>query len=414
MCRLSMAMAWAGWTLTFVCACTTAVPRIEAEHHQPTLVVVRPAGYRPVQLSDQEFRDGMRMLWSRGPLPGAARPDQPRFRLANADAEMLRKVADYLQFCEGITGTHTDCWGVLSPAGELDAEGNLELALRFAFGEALRDAAAAVGSLTPEQVRAILAVTLIGAILGLLDPNPWTKALSMVASANLIAYVGVDLCNTVVDGYVVMAADLHGAHTFAAVRRAGENYGKRLGPMVARLVLMAATYGAAKAAGLFTGSSISLPGGQRAAALAEAQGFSLPAAEGAQAITLNADGSVAIHLGATASAAITFGSGAQSSSSGPTGDQKAIEILRPGGKLIGEAGSGPSIRIVRGGKAEAEELFRRLAEGGEPVAGTTYPGTRVRLPGGGFIGLRLVSTSGPITIDVEIAGLGIDKIKFIP
>jgi hypothetical protein len=403
--RRPMAMAWTGWTITFLCACTTAVPRFEAEGHQPKVIVVRPAGYRPVELSDRELKEGMRMLWSRGPLPGAPRPEQPRFRLAKGDAEMLQKAADYLQFCEGMTGARTDCWGVLGPAG-LDAEGSLELALRFAFGEALRDAAAAVGSITPEQVRAILAVTLIGAILGLLDPNPWTKALSMVASANLVAYVGVDLCNTVVDGYVAMATELNGAHSFASIRRAGENYGKRLGPMVARLVLMAATYGAAKAAGLFTGSSISLPGGQRAAALAEAQGFNLPAAEGARAITLNADGSVAIQLGATVSVGSTAAE--------PPRDGKAIEILRPGGRLIGEPGSGPSIRILHGGKAEAEALFQQLAEGGEVVGGTTYPGTRVRLPEGGFVGLRLVSTSGPITIDVEIPGVGVDKIKFLP
>jgi hypothetical protein len=36
------------------------------------------------------------------------------------------------------------------------------------------------------------------------------------------------------------------------------------------------------------------------------------------------------------------------------------------------------------------------------------------IPGGGSIGLRPVSTSGPPTIDVRIPGLGIREIKFVP
>ena len=93
---------------------------------------------------------------------------------------------------------------------------------------------------------------------------------------------------------------------------------------------------------------------------------------------------------------------------------RAIEILRPGGRLIGEAGSSSAIRILRGGAAEARALFRRLTQGSEIVKRTTYPGQLVRIPGGGKIGLRPVSTSGPPTIDVTIKGLGIREIKFLP
>lgn len=406
-------VSWTGWLAALLCACTTAAPTREVQRRDSAILVLHPGGYRPVELSPEEFRDGMRMLFARGPLPGAARPQPRQYLLASADPEQIRKAADYLQFCKDMSGTPKDCWGVLTLAGGLDAGGSQEVALRFAFGEALRDAASAVGSMTPEQVRAILAVTLVGAILELFDPNPWTKALFMVTTANLIAYVGVDLFNNVVEGYVAMGIALKAAHDFAAVRRAGENYGRRLGPMVARLVVMAATYGVAKVAGLFTGNSISLPGGPRAAALAEAQGFSIPAVEGAQSISLSTDGSMTIALGVRGGMSVSGGGATPTAGSQPT-EERLIRILRPGGKLIGEAGSGPSIRILHGGRAEAEALFRELAEGGEVVSGTTYPGTRVRLPGGGSIGLRLVSTSGPITIDVEIAGIGIDKLKFLP
>jgi hypothetical protein len=65
-------------------------------------------------------------------------------------------------------------------------------------------------------------------------------------------------------------------------------------------------------------------------------------------------------------------------------------------------------------KLRQKHFSRRLTEGGEVVTGTTYPGKLVRLPGGGQVGLRPVSKSGPITIDVDIDGLGTEKIKFIP
>ena len=42
------------------------------------------------------------------------------------------------------------------------------------------------------------------------------------------------------------------------------------------------------------------------------------------------------------------------------------------------------------------------------------PGVLRDLPGGGRVGLRPASKSGPATIDVDIPGIPIDKIKFIP
>ncbi|MFB1484325.1 RHS repeat-associated core domain-containing protein [Corallococcus sp. RDP092CA] len=96
------------------------------------------------------------------------------------------------------------------------------------------------------------------------------------------------------------------------------------------------------------------------------------------------------------------------------GGAKVVDVLRPGGKLIGQAGTSSQIRILQGGKAEAEALFGQLSKGGEVVAGSKYPGTLVRLPDGGTVGFRPVSTSGPPTIDVTVKGLGIREIKFIP
>jgi hypothetical protein len=100
---------------------------------------------------------------------------------------------------------------------------------------------------------------------------------------------------------------------------------------------------------------------------------------------------------------------------GPVGgiDREAvISRLRPEGRLIGEPGTSPRIRMLPGGPAEAEAMFHELSKGGKVITGTKYPGTRVSLPDGGTIGYRSTSTSGPPTIDVAIDGLGIREIKF--
>jgi hypothetical protein len=98
-----------------------------------------------------------------------------------------------------------------------------------------------------------------------------------------------------------------------------------------------------------------------------------------------------------------------SSSSPPTPD----DLLIPNGFPVGSEGSRPSIREVPGGLEAAQDLFDDLAVGGRPVNVPTYPGKMVDLPGGGRVGLRPSSKSGEPTIDVDIRGIPIKKIKFV-
>jgi filamentous hemagglutinin len=137
----------------------------------------------------------------------------------------------------------------------------------------------------------------LGMIVELLSPEPVTKFLFVLTATNLIAFVGVDLFNNVVKGFTAMLDELGRARDFESVRAAGIHYGQRIGPTVARIVVMIATYGVAKFAGLFKGSALSLPGGSRAAALAESQGLPVAAIDGARSITLSTNGTVVIGLG---------------------------------------------------------------------------------------------------------------------
>jgi hypothetical protein len=95
---------------------------------------------------------------------------------------------------------------------------------------------------------------------------------------------------------------------------------------------------------------------------------------------------------------------------------KAINILRPGGRLIGRAGTSSRIRILQGGQAEARALFRHLVQetGATSFTKVGFPGNAASLPGGGgTIGFRAISSSGLPTIDVNIPGLAIREIKFL-
>jgi hypothetical protein len=89
------------------------------------------------------------------------------------------------------------------------------------------------------------------------------------------------------------------------------------------------------------------------------------------------------------------------------------DLLMPNGKPIRTKGSKASIREVPGGQEAAEDLFDELTAGGKPVTVPAYPGKMVDLAGGGRAGLRAKSKSGEPTIDVDIPGIPIKKIKFV-
>jgi hypothetical protein len=109
-----------------------------------------------------------------------------------------------------------------------------------------------------------------------------------------------------------------------------------------------------------------------------------------------------------------FGAG-QAARAAPT----VAELLTPGGMRIGEAGARASVRVLKGGEPAARALFEKLAAGGTPYAGT-YAGTGFTLPGGGFVGLRAVATATgaraapAATIDIRIANIAINELKFLP
>lgn len=106
-----------------------------------------------------------------------------------------------------------------------------------------------------------------------------------------------------------------------------------------------------------------------------------------------------------------FAGGIVTKGIGKLGLKELLNVLKPGGRLIGAAGSSSAIRKMSGGFDAAEKMFKELTVGGTVVKNPTYPGTLIKMEDG-YIGLRKTSTSGPPTIDVNIEGVGISEIKF--
>ena len=110
------------------------------------------------------------------------------------------------------------------------------------------------------------------------------------------------------------------------------------------------------------------------------------------------------------------GQGLRAASAVAVSASDVSEILMTGGSPIGSAGSRATIRELSGGLDEATKMFGKLSRGGTMVP-SDYPGTLVRLPNGGTVGLRTImsrSTGTVATIDLNIKNIPITKLKFNP
>jgi hypothetical protein len=286
-------------------------------------------------------------------------------------------------------------------------------------------------TLAPQLFYTVIATGLVTWVVLAANPEPvFTKAAAVV-SALMLIYLGVDTFLEVVDASRELKRASDKATRPEELEQAGQRFAKRVGPKVARVFVLAVTvvvsHGMTGGAAWLASRLPRLPHFPEAVAVATSQ-LGVNAAQVAQVRAIAVVGrTVVISLPATALAMTAWDGGKGGSparrngqepearTSGNESSARPLEArLKPGGRLIGEEGSSPQIRIVKGSLREARQLFEQLSAGATLLPGTTYPGTLVRLPTGGTVGLRPVSTSGPPTIDVRIPGIGIREIKFIP
>ncbi|MGE0224528.1 MAG: hypothetical protein AB7F35_17775 [Acetobacteraceae bacterium] len=89
-----------------------------------------------------------------------------------------------------------------------------------------------------------------------------------------------------------------------------------------------------------------------------------------------------------------------------------LDILRSGGRLIGRPGRSDVVWMLSGGEPAACALLEVLAYSGSDVTPSGYPGEMRRLPDGSTVGFRPPSKSAPPTIDINIEGFRVRKLKF--
>jgi hypothetical protein len=330
-------------------------------------------------------------------------PEEPRLRLTREQDELTR---GYGRWCEH-RHPRRDCLSLLKDTATLDADGRYTLAMAIATDAVWSEAKQAFADMAdPESVRAAITSALAMYMMLWVLPEPASKSVAALLTAGLIAYLGLDTVWGLIGGWMRLVEEVDQATTFEELREAGERYGKVMGRHAARAFVLLATAAIGNTAGLAT-KGPGLPGYSRAAVLAETQGgFRLAALGEVRSVAVSAEGVFTITLAPNAVAMAAWGSG--------NGGNPVEEALRPGGRLIGSEGTSSQVRIMKGGLSEARRLFDQLSAGGTALTETTYPGTLVRLPTGGTVGLRPVSTSGPPTIDVRIPGIGIREIKFVP
>lgn len=96
----------------------------------------------------------------------------------------------------------------------------------------------------------------------------------------------------------------------------------------------------------------------------------------------------------------------------PVEGEKPTDVLKPGGQNVGEHGENPGVRVLPGGDKEARKLFDRLTKGGTDITPSGHPGKVIRMSDGSVVSHRPTSKSGPPTIDVNVPGLKIRRLKF--
>lgn len=292
--------------------------------------------------------------------------------IPGADAADLAFVEEYLSWCGVTRGQRGDCADARDPRMPgLTIDGKRGIALRMAFSSAMSEAAEVIRGINPMKIEAMMLMWFAFYLASFVIPEPITKLLDVILTANLIAFLGVDGFHNVIEGYLDLRKDAADAKDFAALHDAGLKYGRRLGPSMLRLVTALITLGLATKAGV-GGSPTELPGGEVAAMNAQALGFDLATVSG---------GSVAVSTSGTVTLVVAM-SGRPGQGGGGDGASKA-EASKP----EPDTKETPSIRwrlrrakLPGGSRSTQVGPFRFRPDGryrpGNPLAQT---------PGGGYI-----------------------------
>jgi hypothetical protein len=364
---------------------------VRVQHPDGTVTVHTPTRVRPVEISDAEFRSAMltaALHWPISLETGLAAVDR-RLLLVSAEVESAQQrslLEGYTQHCER-QRSPGDCYTLLNDGPGLDAKDVRSIAVRIALAQALQLAFETLRDIDAEAIKATLSTT-IGAYVAMwLLPEPISKFAALAFTAAMVAYVGTDVFWAIRDGFAELKTNLEAARTFDDVAAAGGLLGRRLGPSMAKVIVLVASFAAGGA--LAKMPVPKLPGGPEAVANAASQGVVLASL---RSITV-VPGSLTFAVGTTSAGGLLM----MATTSGGGGKERTAstkaQSASPDPVKIGEWTLDPKVSRHLEDVSKTGELvrpyltsiqtLREIMAAGKPLADPRgYPGAVLyRVPG---------------------------------
>jgi hypothetical protein len=320
-------LAVALW-LTAGCA-TSRVVHLDTGRGAP--VTYAPVESEPVRISETDFKDAVTRLVL-------------DMRLEVADRTLLASAGGVVAGAEARSCREDASGRCLSLLPEAFNPGPMErrtLALSFALDTVWEGVAEAVGEvMDPAVLRGMLTTMMGTALVMLTMPEPITKAVAVLLTASLIAYLGTGPVWNMGQGFLRLMEESQSARSRAELREVGHRFGRVLGSNGTRvLVIVAMTALGGRSAMAAQGPK--LPGFAQASLRARTEGgFELAGALAGEvhSISLSSVGVLNVALAPTAVAAVAMGPGGGGIQGDPEGD---VHHICTDKNEVSEASGGP-------------------------------------------------------------------------
>jgi hypothetical protein len=319
--------------LVLLTACASA-PRLAPENADPYEVELGALRYelkvltvgavktQPVKVSAEDFQKAMRE-WAREVHPSEGPKEAARWLLEEElQTELLAEVergrvvrmvpleedsplstasnealvAWYQSFCaERSRGGGGDCLGLVADGPVLDRADRRTLALAWAFDSLLPEAREALREMVSPQALMAMVVWSAGLYFMLwLVPEPVTKGVALLLTLAFTAWLGVDTVWSLMNGWAQLVHDADRATTPEELKEAGRKFAQVMGQNTARVVVLLVTAAVGGGSARLSQKLPKLPGFERAAVQAEAQGVRLMAAAEVEAVAVTAEGTLTL------------------------------------------------------------------------------------------------------------------------
>lgn len=200
---------------------------------------------------------------------------------AASAAELARS---YFLLCQVDYGGG-DCLGLLSDGPVLTREDLRTLGLALSLRQVLKETQVALKDMvSPQALVSMVVWTGCFYLLLWMLPEPVSKALAASLTLALLAWLPAHTVWSLMDGWAALVHEVDRATSYAQIEQASERFRKVMGENTARVLVMLVTAALAGSGAKFAARLPKLPGFERAAAWAEAQGLKLSGAGEVEAV----------------------------------------------------------------------------------------------------------------------------------